>query len=155
MNKSDFTVGQCIGDFIITRVYSEAFRSKVDAVCHCGYEKTFRIDSITPTLKSLYHSFHDCKIDHYPVGMVINDMTIIKHCRITDSNSIHTRPAMVCKCNICGRERTLRPDSLGITSFDHSVCGKNNYGGLSCGEYGRFYGIWNTMVSRCTNPNDQ
>ena len=152
---SDYNVGDMIGDFVIKDVPTNEARKiqRVSECTVCGLEKVFRPDNIKDHPNIIFHNSHAYKREtQFPVGTVIGDMTIISHTRTTDPNGYHTRACMICKCNICGKERTLRPDSLGVTSFDHSVCSINQYGGLSVGEYHRFYTIWCNMKERCVNP---
>ena len=65
---------------------------------------------------------------------------------------------LVCRCNICGKEKRARPysinnnDKLGI--FSHNYCDRQFYNGLAQ-QHSELYAIWNAMIQRVHNPNNK
>lgn len=95
----------------------------------------------------------------YPIGSTVGDFTIIDQERklCQNGDGFRTRLFLLCKCNVCGREKLLRADNIktSITLVDHNNCNIfiTDQHGLTNGENKRFYKIYSHMVERCTNPN--
>jgi len=91
--------------------------------------------------------------ERYPIGMIINDMTVIGY----DTTTLNMT-TINCKCNICGKEKLIRPSDLrnqsGSTS--HKYCNRNkynHYNGLST-LHPRLFRIWRAIIDRIYNTND-
>ena len=156
-NKYGFTIGQQVGDMIITDMYRDNHKHLVLCLkcVVCGFEKTMNADKAIQLPKSINHGFR-CKPfsikEQYPIGMIINDMTIIGY---SDSSNGGTN--LECKCNICGNIKTISSTNIRIQdgASKHEYCNRlehNNYGGLAY-QNTRFYNIWLHMKDRIYDIN--
>ena len=57
-----------------------------------------------------------------------------------------------CVCD-CGNEKVVRTDAL--KSGHTKSCGCRQYPGTHGKRYSPEYGVWHSMIQRCTNPNDK
>jgi len=79
------------------------------------------------------------------VGLVLDKLTILQLVYL--KGRLHAK----CSC-VCGAVKTVRVGHLGIGKTQSCGCGlilKSTTHGQS---KGKLYGVWSTMVSRCTNP---
>ena len=153
-NKYGFTIGQQVGDMIITDMYrnSSGHLHLVMKCPICGFEKTLRYNRITKIVNHDVHSKPISVKDQYPIGTTINDMTVIDY-----GISANGCTSMICKCNICGKVKEIQSSNIKhkIGSTYHTYCNLpkyNDYNGLS-ERHKRLYRIWKGMNERIYNPN--
>jgi hypothetical protein len=152
-NKYGFVIGQQVGDMIITDMYrnSEGHLHLIMKCPICGFEKTLRYNRITKIVNHDVHSKPISVKDQYPIGTIINDMTVIGH--INENGSVK----VMCKCNICGKEKIIEASNIkrNIGTTKHEYCSRAAHGTYSTLQYfsRRLYTEWTHMLDRIYNVN--
>ena len=155
INKWNYKVGDIIGDVTIEDMYKDIHNNlMLKTKCNvCGFEKTMRASGIKSYPNNILHTDMHYSVERrYPINSIIGDMTIIGY----DKDKSNGRTLLVCKCNICGKEKEIRQECVdkNLGSFSHEYCNRQFYNGLAQ-QHPELYAIWNAMIQRVTNPNDK
>lgn len=157
INKWNYKVGDTIGDVTIEDMYKDIHNNlMLKTKCNvCGFEKTMRASGIKSYPNNILHTDMHYPVEkRYPINSIIGDMTIIGY----DKDKSNGRILLVCRCNICGKEKTTRPYSINNINeygyFSHEYCNRQFYNGLAQ-QHPELYAIWNAMIQRVTNPNSK